>query len=154
MLFEFPSYFFLSFATAYHYILGRTITSNYTVIVRFLCNLTSDTLCLTSSAAIHNEFRAVCKETTIFTEHIHMFWRNLSRDLVIARGYEAFMDMEDQFYDIVWFRDHVAELAQKKYCRLLSEKANRVYVEHVQIIFYKHINRDAMSTIVSYLQSK
>lgn len=61
------------------------------------------------------------------------------------------MEMEDQFYDIVWFCDNVTELARNKYWRILFEKANRVYIDNVRIIFYKHLISDAMSEIVSYL---
>ena len=151
MAFQFPSYFSLSLGSTYHCILGRTIDSNYTVVTRFLANLDSDALRLTSSAAIHHEYRAACKEMFIFRQHIRTFWRNLSRDLIIARGFQASMDMEDQFYDIVWFCDHITELARNKYWRILFQKANKVYIDSVRIIFYKHLISDAMSEILSYL---
>lgn len=151
MTFVFPSYFSLSLASAYHCILGRTIKSNYRVVMRFLGDLDSNDLRLSSSAVIHHEYRAACKEMTIFNQHIRIFWRSLSCDLMVARGYQAFIEMEDQFYDIVWFRDNITELAQNKYRRLLSVKANRVYIDSVQIIFYKHLSSDAMSEILSYL---
>ena len=160
MKYVFPAYFTSTFASLYTITVGRTLVSEYRGLNGFI---ERDDERFRSSTDIKNEYIAVHMDMLIYRNHMRTLWRNLAyvdrsnfsdydnHMRHVIRDFEDYVDLEDQYHDLMWFYDFMTRLMQHKYNRILSEKAKRVSINNIIIIFHRHLCNDTLSEIMSYL---